>query len=111
FTGPNPSRSLALYAAAGVLHGLYPEVGCQLGERRGHSGSYGRSWLAHALLTSDRVPGHRPHLRWAAVLMGSGACAGDLGCGEVDRSPPERALLRSAALLERLRSSRARIRD
>lgn len=105
------SGPLALYAAAGILDHLYPEIASQGRADRPGGGPGHPSWLPHALLVTDRVPGRRHSLRWAALLHGVGEWNGDLGAGESEAGAGERAFRRSAALLERLRSSRARIRE
>lgn len=111
---PAPSsQSLALYAASGALGALYPEIDRMRGvarqERRG-------DWFAHTLRVLDLLPPGATPLRWAALLH---------GIGEPEPSPEdppfsgegqggvrsERTLLRAAALLERVRSSNARIRE
>lgn len=102
-----PSRSLALYAASGALAFLYPEIDGLRGQPRGERGD----WFAHSLRVVDLLPPRRLQLRWAALLHGVGERSGTFGAGEEGLDPPERGLRRSAALLERLRSSNARIRD
>lgn len=107
------SQSLALYAASGALAALYPEIDRMRGVVR--SGGRG-DWFAHTLRTLDLLPAVANPLRWAALLHGIGEpepCPDDPplpgeGKGGV-RS--ERTLLRTAALLARVRSSNARIRE
>jgi tRNA nucleotidyltransferase (CCA-adding enzyme) len=103
-----PSRALALYAASGCMERLYPEVAATLGHPREDGAG---DLLGHALLVVDQTPAHRPLIRWAALLQGVGEPEGSSGAGEEGAGPGERALLRSAAVLERTRSSNARIRD
>jgi len=86
-----PSRALALYAASGVLRFLYPELDRTVD--RGVAFPFSR-----ALATVDLLPRTRPELRMAALLLGVGT----------DR---ESTHLRSAAVVERLRSSRARVTE
>ncbi len=98
-----PSAALALYAASGVLAHRYSDldhlVGCPAEDRRGDLWS-------HALRTVDLLPPHRPAIRWAALLAGVGVPEDG---GDPTEAPGRRGLLRTAALLERLRSSNARI--
>lgn len=98
-----PSRSLALYAASGALAFLYPEIDGLRGTRRGEVGD----WFAHSLRVVDVLPRYRTRMRWAALLHGVGERDGTMGAGEEGSEAPERGLRRSAALLERLRSSNA----
>jgi tRNA nucleotidyltransferase/poly(A) polymerase len=103
-----PSKSLALYAASGVLAFLYPEIEALRGVPRGDRGE----WFGHTLRVVDGLSPRRPVLRWAALLHGLGEGGPTEGADQdavADRG--DRALRRSAALLERLRSSHARIRD
>jgi tRNA nucleotidyltransferase (CCA-adding enzyme) len=95
-----PSAALSLYAASGVTAFLYPELDALVGMPV--PGRPGDRW-SHALRTVDLLPDVPAHLRWAALLAGLAAteAAEELG------SRP--GLVRSAALLERLRSSNARI--
>ncbi len=96
---PEPSRALGLYAASGALAQLYPELDGLVGRRRDlvrtRSGGLDArdDWYAHSLRVIDLLSPERPTLRWAALLQGVGHE------GSV------------AAILERLRSSNARIRD
>jgi len=109
-TSPNsPSRALALYSASGVLRTIYPELDELVTEPRPGGGG----WFAHALRTLDHIPPHRSDLRWAALFLGVGEPEGTSeASGALDRGhPEERALLRTAAILTRLRSSNARIRE
>ena len=101
-----PSRSLSLYAASGVLAVLFPELDGVVGRVRGHAGD----WYAHSLRVIDMLPSHRTALRWAALFQATGEIPGSMGAGEEGREEGERALLRTAAVLERLRSSNAMIR-
>jgi len=103
-----PSKSLGLYAASGVLAFLYPEIEALRGVPRDERGE----WFAHSLRVVDQISAKRADLRWAALLHGLGE-AGPLGANDPDMDADGgiRALRRSAAVLERLRSSHARIRD
>lgn len=108
--GPDapPSRALALYAASGAQARLFPELEATVG----HPGPREAGDLfSHALRVVDLLASDRIELRWAALLQGVGEPEGDAGAGEGDEGPGSRALLRSAAVLERLRSSNARIRE
>lgn len=109
-----PSAALSLYGASGVLAELYPELDGLLEWREGDRDP-GAAWT-RGLLSADAVPAARPLLRLTAVL----APVGRPGPGELRplRGPDpgasaplwERGALRSAAILERLRFSNARIR-
>jgi tRNA nucleotidyltransferase (CCA-adding enzyme) len=139
-----PSTSLSLYAASGVLAFFYPELDRLVGlphppetrmwdvddgearvdghgqpheygqahenDREGGAVRSGDVW-SHALRTVDLLPRHRPALRWAALLAGIGIPEEDQGAGEVGEEEGRRTLLRSAAVLRRLRSSNARIQE
>ncbi len=98
-----PSRSMALYAASGVLGFLYPELDALVGFLR----EPGSDWFAHSLRAIDLLSPHRPVLRWAALFQGVGEHDGSPGAGEEGNEPHDRALRRSAAVLERLRSPNA----
>lgn len=87
-----PSRALALYAASGALRRLYPELDAVRGRPRPPG-----EWFAHTLRTVDLVSRDRPRLRWAALLQA-------LGDGD-------QVVLEAAAILERLRSSKAHVRE
>jgi tRNA nucleotidyltransferase (CCA-adding enzyme) len=102
-----PSATLALYVASGVMRFLYPELD-RIVE---HPRPGGGGWLAHGLRAADLLPPNRPSLRWAALVQGVGEPEEPAGAGEAGLPAGERALLRTAALLERLRSSNARIRE
>jgi tRNA nucleotidyltransferase (CCA-adding enzyme) len=102
-----PSKSLALYAASGVLAFLYPEIEALRGVPRGERGE----WFAHSLRVVDLLPAKRLELRWVALLHGLGEGSPAEGNGQEPADPGICALRRSAAVLERLRSSHARIRD
>ena len=104
---PPPSRSVALYAASGVLAFLYPELQALVGSPRGSGGD----WFAHSLRTIDVLPRHRPALRWAALFQGMGEAGGAKEAEEEEMEGGERTRRRSTAVLERLRSSNAMIRD
>lgn len=99
----HPSRSLSLYAATGVLPILYPELARCLSRR-----ADGRldPWSA-ALQTVDIISRRYPLARLACLLGGIGIPS--RGVGE-KLSPEERAGMRAAALMERLRYSRANIK-
>lgn len=101
-----PSRSLSLYAASGVLAVLFPELDGVVGRVRGPTGD----WYAHSLRVIDMLPSSRSTLRWAALFQATGEMPESMGAGEEGREEGERALLRTAAVLERLRSSNAMIR-
>lgn len=96
----HPSRALSLYAASGVLPVLYPELARCLGRRE-----EGRldSWSA-ALQMVDIVSRRYPLARLACLLGGIGMPS--RGVGE-ELPPEDRAGTRAAALMERLRYSRA----
>ena len=102
-----PSRSMALYAASGVLGFLYPELDALVNCPREPEGD----WFAHSLRTIDLLARHRPALRWAALFQGAGAHDGSSGAGEEGNDLHERALRRSAAVLEGLRSSNAMVSE
>ena len=96
-----PSRALSLYAAAGVLPVLYPELERCLGHR--DQGTPLDLWSA-GLLMADSVSKRYPLARLACLLHGIGVPSPGMGgtlAGE------ERAELRAAALMERLRYSRS----
>jgi hypothetical protein len=101
-----PSSSLALYAASGVLAFLYPEIEALRGVPRGDRGE----WFAHSLRVIDFLPAKRLELRWAALFHGLGEGAPrDDDDPNVGADAGDRAFRRTAAVLERLRSSHARI--
>ena len=102
-----PSRSLALYGASGVLAVLYPELDALVGLTREATGD----WFAHSLRAVDFLAPHRPALRWAALFQGIGEQSGSMGAGEEGSDPRGRTRRRSAAILERLRSSNAMLRE
>ena len=95
-----PSRALSLYAASGVLPILYPELARCL--NRGEEGRLD-SWSA-ALQMVDIISRRYRLARLACLLSGIGVPA--RGVGE-ELPPTERAGPRAAALMERLRYSRA----
>ncbi len=104
-----PSRSLALYAASGALARLAPELNRLVGEDR-RDGGDDDLW-SHALRTVDLLPPHRPRLRLAALFTGVGwPEAQSRDRGRKSPGPRERAALRAAAVLERLRFSNDEIR-
>ena len=103
-----PSRAVALYAASGCLARLYPELDATVGHPREGGGG---DLFSHSLQVLDQVPPHRTSLRWAALLHGVGEPEAPSGAGEEGADAGERALLRTAAVLERYRSSNARIRE
>ena len=98
-----PSRSIALYAASGVLGFLYPELDVLVDFPR----EPGSDWFAHSLRAIDLLSPRRPVLRWAALFQGAGEHEGYPGAGEEGTEPHDLALRRSTAVLERLRSSNA----
>ena len=95
-----PSRALSLYAAAGVLPVLYPELARCLG-----GGQDGRldAWSA-ALMCVDAVPRKHRLARLACLLAGIGAASRGV---DEELPPRQRAATRAEALMERLRYSRA----
>lgn len=95
-----PSRALSLYAASGVLPILYPELARCL-NRRGEGPL--DSWSA-ALQMVDIISRRYRLARLACLLGGIGAPS--RGAGE-ELAPEERAGMRAAALMERMRYSRA----
>jgi tRNA nucleotidyltransferase (CCA-adding enzyme) len=103
-----PSRTLSLYAASDALAALYPEVDRMRGVQRGEEGG---DWFAHTLRTLDLLSRGGPPLHWAALLHGIGAPEESADDPPFPKAPGARTLLRTAALLERLRSSNARIRE
>jgi hypothetical protein len=106
--GPaRPSGALALYAASGVLAFLYRELDALVVFEREN----GEGWFGHSLRTVDALPSARPVLRWAALLAGIGEPEEPMGAGEEGAPPNDRALLRTVALLTRLRSSNARVTE
>ena len=104
-----PSRALGLYAAAGVLRVLYPELASLVGLPRAAGGD----WYSHSLRAVDllpvRWPGHARR-RWAALLQAIGEPAGPSGGEAGAPDTAERAVRRCTALLERLRASNAMVR-
>lgn len=97
-----PSRALSLYAAAGVLPILYPELARCLSRR-----AEGRldTWSV-ALQTVDVISRKHELARLACLLSGIGLPSRGVGEG---LPAEERAGMRAAALMGRLRYSRARI--
>ena len=95
-----PSRALSLYAASGVLSILYPELARCLSRREERRLD---SWSA-TLEMVDIISRRYPLARLACLLGGIGVPS--RGVGE-ELSPAERARMRTAALMERLRYSRA----
>lgn len=98
-----PSRALSLYAAAGVLPVLYPELERCLGHR--DQGTPLDLWSA-GLLMADNVSKKYPLARLACLLHGIGVPSTGMG-GKL--AVEERAGLRAAGLMERLRYSRSNI--
>ena len=95
-----PSRALSLYAAAGVLPVLYPALArCLSRQEDGQSDSWGV-----ALLTVDIISRSYPLARLACLLGGIGIPSRGVGA---EFRPEERARMRAAELMERLRYSRA----
>ena len=101
-----PSRALSLYAASGVLAVLFPELDGVVGRARGLGGD----WYAHLLRVIDLLPSHRRTLRWAALFHVTGEITDSMGDGEEGSEEGERTLLRTAAVLKRLRASNTMIR-
>ena len=97
-----PSRALSLYAASGVLPILYPELARCLNRR---ADGQADSWSA-ALQMVDIISRRYPLARLACLLGGIGMPSPGVD-GELP--PKERAGMRAAALMERLRYSRADI--
>ena len=64
-----PSRGLSLYAAAGVLDTLLPEVAALVGAMPGWPPL--DAW-SYALIVTDALPAHRPLLRLTALLQAQG---------------------------------------
>lgn len=102
-----PSRALGLYAAAGALRVLYPELAALVGLTRGTDGD----WFSHSLRTVDLLPPHRSALRWAALFQAVGEPEAPAGGGDGRSDPRERTLRRCTAALERLRASNAMVRE
>lgn len=105
----SPSGALGLYAAAGVLRVLYPELASLVGLPRAAR----RDWYSHSLRAVDLLPvdrpGHTRH-RWAALLQAVGEPEGPGGREAGTPDPAERTARRCTALLERLRASNAMVR-
>ena len=95
-----PSRALSLYAASGVLPILYPELARCLGR---HEEGPLDSWST-ALQMVDVISRRHHRARLACLLGGIGEPSRGLG---EELPPEERAGMRAAALMERLRHSRA----
>ena len=100
-----PSRALSLYAVAGVLPVLFPELERCVGHRE--AGVRFDVWSL-ALLMADNVSRTHPLARLACLLHGIGVPSPGMG-GKL--AVEERAGLRAAALMERLRYSRANIEE
>ncbi len=100
-----PSAALSLYAASGALRALYPELAALIGLRndRGPVGAWSRT-----LRTVDLISRSHCAIRWAALLNEVGL---PVPGGQVGERGGSRATLRAITLLERLRSSNARIRE
>ena len=81
----SPSAALSLYAAAGVLEALYPELEAE-----------GEGWL-DALVTCDALPASQPILRFVAILEGA----------LEDRSSSAPTSRNAAGIMDRLRFSNA----
>ena len=104
-----PSGALGLYAAAGVLRVLYPELAALVGLSRAARGD----WYSHSLRTVDLLPVRPPgqtRRRWAALLQAVGEPEGPDGGEAGAPDPAERTARRCTALLERLRASNAMVR-
>lgn len=104
-----PSRALGLYAAAGVLRVLYPELASLVGLPRAAPGD----WYSHSLRAVDLLPVRRPdhaRRRWVALLQAVGEPEEPGGGEEGAPGPAERTRRRCTVLLERLRASNAMVR-
>ena len=101
-----PSRALSLYAASGVLSFLFPELDATIGLDRGRNGD----WYAHTLRIADVLTSRDTTLRWAALFQGTGEVSESMGAAVEEGDAGQRALLRTAAVMERLRSSNAMVR-
>jgi tRNA nucleotidyltransferase (CCA-adding enzyme) len=114
----SPVRALELYRRSGTLREVAPEIAAVAGDaEEGEAKEGSRLWRT-ALSVLDRIPRHRTALRFAALL-------GDVGDPPVrDDDPPlpsepgpatsplrVRGMIRSAALLTRLRHSNAQIAE
>lgn len=97
-----PSRALSLYAAAGVLPILYPELARCLSQ---HEQDRLGDWSV-ALQMVDIISRRHELARLACLLGGIGLPSRGVGEG---LPAEERAGMRATALMERLRYSRARI--
>jgi tRNA nucleotidyltransferase (CCA-adding enzyme) len=97
-----PSRALSLYAAAGVLPILYPELARCLSPRAPD----GLDAWSVALQMVDIISRNHQSARLACLLAGIGLPSRGVGEG---LSAEERSGMRAAALMERLRYSRAEI--
>ncbi len=100
-----PSRALSLYAAAGILPVLYPELERCLGHRE--KGALFDIWSA-SLLMADSVSRSHRFARLACLLHGIGVPSPGVG-GKL--AAEERAGLRAAAVMGRLRYSRSNIEE
>ena len=97
-----PSRALSLYAAAGVLPVLYPELDACVGHVDDDGGL--DAW-SRSLLMADAALAGKPLVRLACLLH----AVGFPSAGPAEGEPPRvRGALRAAALMERLRYSRAK---
>ncbi|MBI4540487.1 MAG: CCA tRNA nucleotidyltransferase [Gemmatimonadetes bacterium] len=104
-----PSAALGLYAAAGALGELYPELEATVGVDRPDGGP-GDVWTG-ALLAADRIPRKRGFLRLVAVLSGIGlAEALRRGGPVVGTRAGMWAARRAEELMTRLRFSNVEIR-
>lgn len=100
-----PSAALSLYAASGALGQLYPELASLVGAKDARRP--GDTW-SHTLRTVDRVSPRVPDRRWIALLSRIPPAPHD-GTGAVGEEVATRRLLSAATLLQRLRSSNARV--
>ena len=96
-----PSRALSLYAAAGILPLLYPELDRCLGRREERAPV--DLWTM-GLLMADGIPAKYPLARLGCLLHGVGVPSPGLAA---NRPAGERGGERAAALMARLRYSRA----
>ena len=100
-SSPRPSRALSLYAAAGILPVLYPELDPCVGYMDDGDGL--DAW-SRGLLMADAAAMGRPLVRLACFLHPVGFPRTGPVTGD---SPGVRGALRTAAMMGRLRYSRA----
>jgi tRNA nucleotidyltransferase (CCA-adding enzyme) len=102
-----PSASLSLYAAAGALAPLYPELDETVGLEQGDGAP--ELWL-ESLLATDAIPASRPLVRLAALLHGIGKPAArirDLRGGWRFTGHEVQGARKATAVLRRLKASNA----